>query len=448
MDRAWEGRPWQISENTLQLKPWDENIRPQYINFDLADYWIQVHGILDHKRSINNIESAVAMFPKIPQIDMRGLNPERYMEFVRVFVQVDLNRPLPPGSYCTTDGVRDWLGFRYEKLYILCYYCGRQGHVKQECQKRRGDMAAVLASPPEGRYTPWMKAGTRAERPPPPPRGRIIHHSPGDAGSSSGSPGFMHNQIWVPGRDSLMTGSVKLGSPASPSEGQAGLGIRSPSGFTPHPFLTGGSSLSPSLHTRINDQRLHAPSPSQNLVIYGTIPRFYPSDLPNSPNHDLPLARNLTAEMEASSQWARGLHYQAGQQSGPNKAHFLPNASLAQANQQTVSEMVFDLSKKMDLNLKPIEVDYSSYEKQIEEGQAEFKKRKHGQPLDFEGPYFSSGNGPNKPHNARIRVKGRKVQHTQVKEDEGHLEEPGDEEYSQGNNSEAPVAGLKRPGRK
>ncbi|CAL1370103.1 unnamed protein product [Linum trigynum] len=38
MDRVWEGRPWQISGNTLQLKPWEENIRPQNINFYLADY--------------------------------------------------------------------------------------------------------------------------------------------------------------------------------------------------------------------------------------------------------------------------------------------------------------------------------------------------------------------------------------------------------------------------
>ncbi|CAL1370105.1 unnamed protein product [Linum trigynum] len=245
-----------------------------------------------------------------------------------------------------------------------------------------------------------------------------------------------------------MTGSVKLGSSASPSEGQAGLGIRRPPGFTPHPFPTGGSSLSPSLHTGINDQRLQAPQPSLNLVIYGTLPRFYPSDLPNPPNHILPLARNLTAEMEAASQWARGLHYQAGQQSGPNQAHSCPDANSAQANQQTVSEMVFDLSKKMDLNLKPNEVDYFAYEKQIEEGHAEYKKRKHGQPLDFEGPYFSPGKGLVKPHNARIRVKGRKVQHTKVKEDEGHLEESGDEDDYQGKNSEAPVAGFKPPGMK
>ncbi|CAL1396663.1 unnamed protein product [Linum trigynum] len=38
LDRAWEGRPWQVFGNTLQLKQWEESIRPQNVNFDLADF--------------------------------------------------------------------------------------------------------------------------------------------------------------------------------------------------------------------------------------------------------------------------------------------------------------------------------------------------------------------------------------------------------------------------
>ncbi|CAL1361782.1 unnamed protein product [Linum trigynum] len=202
MDRAWEGRPWQISGNMLQLKQWDQNTRPQNMDFSLADFWILVHGIPDHKRTIPNIEAAVAMFKTVHNIDMRGLNPDRYMEFVRVFIETNLKRPLPPGSYCSSGGVRDWLGFRYEKLYVLCYYCGRHGHCKQDCPRRRADLEARIAGPPEGRFTPWMKAGTKASRPPPPPRGRVIHQSSGDAGSSTRSPGFIQNQLWIPGQTS------------------------------------------------------------------------------------------------------------------------------------------------------------------------------------------------------------------------------------------------------
>ncbi|CAL1357682.1 unnamed protein product [Linum trigynum] len=392
------------------------------------------------------------MFPKIHSIDLRGLNPDRYMEFVRVFVQTDLNRPLPPGSYCTTDGVRDWLGFRYEKLYILCYYCGRQGHVKQVCQKKKEDLEAGTAAPPEGRFTPWMKAGTRAERPPPPPRGRVIQQSPGDAGSSSESPGFVQHQIWVSGRDSPMTGSISLGLPATPSEGSRGMEIRGPPGFTPHPFPTGISSLSPRMSPGIDEQRLQNLTHGQNLIIYGSIPRCPSPNHPLSTRNPLPLVRNLTSEMEEAGKWNSGPHYHNGSQSGPSQAQMEQGRTSAQqahlfsqanSGQGLVSQMMMDLNRKMDLNLKPNDFEYTDYVKQMEEGQAEFKKRKHGQPLDFEGPYFSPEEGPSKPRNARIRVKGRKVQHTQEKEDYGD-----DEEGYQGKTSEAPVAGYKPPGGK
>ncbi|CAL1357765.1 unnamed protein product [Linum trigynum] len=456
MDRAWEGRPWQVSGNTLQLKKWEDSIRPLNINFDLADYWIQVHGIPDHKRTASNIESAVAMFPKIHGIDLRGLNPDRYMEFVRVFVQVDHTRPLPPGSYCTTDGVREWLGFRYEKLYLLCYYCGRQGHVKQDCRKRREDLEGGIAAAPEGRFTPWMKAGTRAQRPPPPPRGRIIHLSPGDAGSSSGSPGFVQNQIWVPGMASPMIGSVNLGSPASPLEGSWGLGVRGPPGFTPHPFPTDRLSHSPRPTSEASAQRLQSPSPDQNLVVYGSTPGFSPtfSYSANPP----PLVRNLATEMEAAGLWNKSPLHHSFYQSGPFQAqggkyevpisqiHSHHPANMAQLNKQNVSQIVHDLSQKMDLNLRPSGYNYSHHSGQDEETQGDVKKRKHGQPLDFEGPYFSLGEGSIKPRNARIKVKGRKQQQLNLEKEVDQASYQENEGKGKLANSEAPVAGYKPPG--
>ncbi|CAL1371790.1 unnamed protein product [Linum trigynum] len=457
MDHAWEGRPWQISGNTLQLKQWEESVRPQNVNFDLADYWVQIHGIPDHKRTASNVESAVAMFPKIHGIDMRRLNPDKYMEFVRVFVQADLNRPLPPGSYCTFEGSREWLGFRYEKLYILCYYCGRQGHTKQECPKKRADAEQRIASPPEGRFTPWMKAGTRAVRPPPPPRGRVVYNSPGDAGSSSGSPGFVQNQLWIPGKASRATGSTTSRSPATPSDGDMEHGIRGPPGFTPHPFPTGYSASSPRSAAGNACHRFFSPSPDPNLRVYGALPFFSPPVKFNPHSPSSSTARNLSPEMEAAA-WAHFFPQQANFLNGPyqaQQAHMQASiiqsqlnlqAQHAQANHPNVSQMVEELGKKMDLNRRPNEFGFPLPTELINEGQAEPKKRKHGQPLDFGEPYFSPGDDSCKPRNARMRVKGRKMKTTAEDANEEYHEEKETREKLLHNNSEAKVASSKPSG--
>ncbi|CAL1378214.1 unnamed protein product [Linum trigynum] len=465
MEKAWEGRPWQISGSMLQLKQWDQATRPQNIDFNLAEFWVQVHGIPDHKRTVPNVEAAVAMFKKIHNIDMRGLNPDRYMEFIRVFIQIDLNRPLPPGSYCTTGGVREWLGFRYEKLYVLCYYCGRHGHSKAECPRKRADQEAGIAGPPEGRFTPWMKAGTKASRPPPPPRGRVVHHSPGDAGSSTGSPGFLQNQLWIPGRESPAAGSFNPGSPATPSaqgsEESWGHGNRGPPGFTPHPFPPFSSSPRSAMGPQ--QQRLHTPSPCQNPQMYGAIPFLPPQT--NFQSGTSSAARNLNEEMEAAARWAYLFPQQMAYQHGDHLAqgwqahdqsHYLSahqkllgsNNNMGLPTQQKVTQMVMELNSKMDLNKKPAEIESLLPTHRNEEGQAEHKKRKHGQPLDFERPYFSTGEGASKPRNAIMKIKGKKHQSNLRREEA----EGGPEDYGKGDNQqhqaapEAPVAGYKPPG--
>ncbi|CAL1390626.1 unnamed protein product [Linum trigynum] len=354
MEKARVGRPWNVSGCMLQLKQWDESIIPQDLPFDLADFWIQIHGIPEHRKTVSNIQSAVAMFKQIHNIDMRGLNSERYMEFVRVLVQVDLNRPLPPGSYFNNNGCREWMGFRYEKLYSLCYYCGRYGHNKQECPRRIADVEARVAGPPEGRFTPWMKAGTNARRPPPPPRGRIMPLPTADTGSSSNSPGFEQNQIWVAGGGSPGTGSFNPADSSSPTtDGGWGLAIRGPSGFTPHPFPGGDSSASPRSVSGPHSQRLQSPISAQNMVYYGAQAAAFSPTRENinrllSPS----VVRNLSMDLN-EGQWA-GMHQ-------AHHTHSVLEGIQAQAsllctsnqpNQSNLAQVMIDINQKMDLNKK------------------------------------------------------------------------------------------------
>ncbi|CAL1389430.1 unnamed protein product [Linum trigynum] len=192
---------------------------------------------------------------------------------------------------------------------------------------------------------------------------------------------------------------------------------------------------------------------------YGTTHYLPPSvNVRSSPT----IARNLTAEMEAASSWAHLYPYQADFCNGPSQAHqyqmginiYQPPLSIKanqiQPNQQHVSQIVEDLGIKLDLNRRPNDFEASFPANRLEEGQAEPKKRKQGQPLDFSWPMFTPGEGPSKPskpRNARIKVKGRKQQVTAGDEKPEFFEETEEAlKQSQVSNSEVKVASLKPPG--
>lgn len=56
---------------------------------------------------------------------------------MRVRIKVDINEPLKRGKNVKigTNGGTKWSLITYEKLLDFCYYCGKLGHVFQECRE-------------------------------------------------------------------------------------------------------------------------------------------------------------------------------------------------------------------------------------------------------------------------------------------------------------------------
>ena len=50
-------------------------------------------------------------------------------KFMRVRVDLEIDKPLRRGAYITSlDGERLWLSFKYKRLPIVCFICGKLGH--------------------------------------------------------------------------------------------------------------------------------------------------------------------------------------------------------------------------------------------------------------------------------------------------------------------------------
>ena len=57
-------------------------------------------------------------------------------KFMRIRVDLQLDKPLRRGGkVASVDGERFWVSFKYEKLPVFCFFCGRLGHDERHCQE-------------------------------------------------------------------------------------------------------------------------------------------------------------------------------------------------------------------------------------------------------------------------------------------------------------------------
>lgn len=56
------------------------------------------------------------------------------MRLVRARVNFDLSRALIPDAWVPFNSLKIWIEFKYERLPVFCYYCGRLTHQLKFCE--------------------------------------------------------------------------------------------------------------------------------------------------------------------------------------------------------------------------------------------------------------------------------------------------------------------------
>ena len=75
-------------------------------------------------------------------------------KFMRVRVELEIDKPLRRGAYiASSEGERLWLTFKYERLPIVCFICGKLGHDKKHCPTSGVWQTACH------QYGDWLRAG-------------------------------------------------------------------------------------------------------------------------------------------------------------------------------------------------------------------------------------------------------------------------------------------------
>ena len=132
MEKILSTEPWSFDKHLMILQRYEKDIDLCDMNFNMVNFWIQVHDIPVRFRTQKVAE-------KIYEAIGTMSRPEGNIEvegdgFVRVRVMVDISKPLCPGRVISLESGRElWVSFKYECLPNLCYWCGCLTHTNRDC---------------------------------------------------------------------------------------------------------------------------------------------------------------------------------------------------------------------------------------------------------------------------------------------------------------------------
>src|SRR6266540_6837616 len=124
----WEkvtcGGPWTFRGHAVLFAPYDGFTRPSMIELNHMEIWIQIHDLPDgYKGLIKAMASKIGEFisSETPSFDFAG-------NFLRVRVQLDVQKPLKSVASISRGGKRELFLIKYERLPDWCSICGMLGH--------------------------------------------------------------------------------------------------------------------------------------------------------------------------------------------------------------------------------------------------------------------------------------------------------------------------------
>uniref|UniRef100_A0A803PL04 Reverse transcriptase domain-containing protein n=1 Tax=Cannabis sativa TaxID=3483 RepID=A0A803PL04_CANSA len=160
LKQVFEGRPWILGGQVLNLKEWPECVRWQGVYMNLARVWVEIHGLPTPYLAVQNapvIGAKVGTYVKFDKADPRVIARRGYL---KLMVEIDLTQKIPAGFHLSINrGRKEWVQFKYCKIPLLCCNCGYLFHEEKECWRQKD-----FAFPPIGEvvqlYGVWIMAGS------------------------------------------------------------------------------------------------------------------------------------------------------------------------------------------------------------------------------------------------------------------------------------------------
>ncbi|KAF4378323.1 hypothetical protein G4B88_015894 [Cannabis sativa] len=155
-----EKRPWLVNGVLLNLKPWPVEGEVKVAEFEVARFWVQFHGL--PVRCLSNDNASIIAKKVGSFVNSDGKQREELVRrgFLKAWVDVWMAHSVPAGFFLTADGKPEsCIQFKYEKLPLICFNCGRLAHWDKVCKA-----TTAMVIPKEGKavnmYGTWIKSDT------------------------------------------------------------------------------------------------------------------------------------------------------------------------------------------------------------------------------------------------------------------------------------------------
>jgi hypothetical protein len=155
--RVLAGRPWSFDRQILVLNEFDGQCPPSQMAFMHSPTWIQVHEmplLCMTKRIGAKIWASLGV---LEDVDVAG-DGVGWGYCLRIRVSIDLSKPLKRGRELVVGGTTQWVTFKYEKLLLFCFNCGRVVHQQQGCPEAMSKRMSTTEK--EKQWGVWLRADT------------------------------------------------------------------------------------------------------------------------------------------------------------------------------------------------------------------------------------------------------------------------------------------------
>ncbi|KAA3482762.1 reverse transcriptase [Gossypium australe] len=135
LERVLKGCPWTFNNHLLVLHTiqWGED--PLRIPLIKAPFWIQIHDIPIGFFSENLAIQLGNFIGEFMEYNGSNLSKEN-RNYMRIRVKIDVRRPLKRRKQILCYGKFSYVKFRYERLSLFCFFCGRLGHNDSFCDAK------------------------------------------------------------------------------------------------------------------------------------------------------------------------------------------------------------------------------------------------------------------------------------------------------------------------
>ncbi|MBA0646359.1 hypothetical protein Goklo_014332, partial [Gossypium klotzschianum] len=98
-------------------------------------FWVQIHDLPIELFSENLAIQLGNFIGVFLEYDGSNLGKEN-CNYMRVRVQIDIRKPLKRKKQVMCGGMRSYVKFKYERLLLFCFYCGRLGYNDSFCEAK------------------------------------------------------------------------------------------------------------------------------------------------------------------------------------------------------------------------------------------------------------------------------------------------------------------------